>query len=323
MNTQYRPNPTDKIVIMYHGSDFDGKCSGAIAYNYYINYISPSQITCTPLERGSDSFNDKDLKDRIVVMMDYSLDPKTMYRIKSLAKKFYWIDHHATAIDDVKEYRIKNQLDHIDGLQDATNDVGACGLVYKYFFDPYLPLPVKLLAKYDVCEHIYDPKNHRFMLYFQYGLKSRNTQDVSSQLWQSIVRSSVVDQQELKLYSHENSFDAICLDGKAICKYEVFQSQDKINTVGRICSLYFKDELISSNIFVMNESISNPILVNPLFDKYEIVSIFSFIPGKGYKMSLYSATKHVGEICSKFGGGGHKRAAGFRSKEFPFTLTTH
>lgn len=32
----------------------------------------------------------------------------------------------------------------------------------------------------------------------------------------------------------------------------------------------------------------------------------------------YEDKVHVGEICKKFGGGGHAGAAGFRTKKLPF-----
>ena len=320
MNNNLKPLPTDKIVLMYHGTDFDGKCSAAVAYNFYVNHVDSSQIKLIPLERGFESYNIEDLRKAIVVMMDYSLAPEEMFKIKNVTKEFHWIDHHATAIDDVEKYCKGNNKEPFIGLYPKDNSVGACGLTYQYFFDPYLPLPVKLLAKYDVCTDIDSPDNHPFMLCFQYGLKSRNTTDPRNKLWKSIVTSRLVDTKKLMPFSEPDSFDCICLDGNAIIKYETFLSNEKIKLHGAVCSLYCEDKLISNDVFVLNESIPNPILSNALKKKHQITAIYNYRIGVGFKISLYSDKVHVGEICKKFGGGGHAGAAGFRTKKLPFVL---
>jgi nanoRNase/pAp phosphatase (c-di-AMP/oligoRNAs hydrolase) len=40
--------------------------------------------------------------------------------------------------------------------------------------------------------------------------------------------------------------------------------------------------------------------------------------GEQYTVSLYSKTVDVSEIAKKYGGGGHKGAAGFQCKKLPF-----
>jgi uncharacterized protein len=50
-----------------------------------------------------------------------------------------------------------------------------------------------------------------------------------------------------------------------------------------------------------------------LGNRYEIYCAFNF-DGKIWNHSLYSTT--VSEICKRFGGGGHKGAAGFQTQQF-------
>ena len=52
-------------------------------------------------------------------------------------------------------------------------------------------------------------------------------------------------------------------------------------------------------------------------DKYDALMPFVF-NGDMYTVSLYSKTVDVSEIAKKYGGGGHKGAAGFQCKQLPF-----
>ena len=65
--------------------------------------------------------------------------------------------------------------------------------------------------------------------------------------------------------------------------------------------------LYKSNSLIFGEDIYNT---------YPICVVFAY-DGEYYEYTLYSSDKNVdcSKIAEKFGGGGHKGAAGFRSKE--------
>lgn len=322
MNSNLRPQPDDRVVLIYHKSDFDGRCSAAIAVRFYRMFLSFMNIELVPVEHGNDKINFKDYTDKIVVMMDYAFDPTLMYRINGVAKQFHWIDHHTTAIKDVEEFLSANLGFHpLQGLQDTSNSMGACGLTYRYFFDEKIPLPIKLLAQFDVCEDIYSEKNHPLMLHFQYGLRSRITTDPRNQVWQELVRSSLVDLSNVNPNSTDGEFlDSICHAGEPVVKYVETQSRELTNQYAQVVSLTIDGKLISDDVLLINDGLANPILVNPLMKKHEFVSIFTYRVGIGYKVSLYSYKRHAGKVCQLLGGGGHQRAAGFRCKELPYTV---
>jgi nanoRNase/pAp phosphatase (c-di-AMP/oligoRNAs hydrolase) len=66
-----------------------------------------------------------------------------------------------------------------------------------------------------------------------------------------------------------------------------------------------------------------PILSSQIFDTvkedYDIMIPFCF-DGKQWTVSMYTKNKEidVSIIAKKYGGGGHKNAAGFQCKELPF-----
>ena len=51
--------------------------------------------------------------------------------------------------------------------------------------------------------------------------------------------------------------------------------------------------------------------------KYDAFIAFAF-NGKEWIVSMYSTSADVSVICKKYGGGGHKKAAGLHTKELPF-----
>lgn len=51
--------------------------------------------------------------------------------------------------------------------------------------------------------------------------------------------------------------------------------------------------------------------------KYDAFIAFAF-NGKEWIVSMYSASVDVSAICKKYGGGGHKGAAGFHAMKLPF-----
>ena len=73
--------------------------------------------------------------------------------------------------------------------------------------------------------------------------------------------------------------------------------------------------------YVMNVSMMGSKGFGEMFSLYPICIGYIF-DGTQYTVSLYSEQNNidVSKICQKYGGGGHKGAAGFNRKELPFKL---
>ena len=126
---------TNKTLIIFHGIDWDGYTSAAIAYltnpNADLlpwNYGLPLPDT-TPYRK--------------VILVDLTISVRNDYTwMEENADKLIWIDHHAAAIRGVKNTSI-------EGVR--ADGIGACVLTWDYFFpNKRIPLHVALAGSYDV-----------------------------------------------------------------------------------------------------------------------------------------------------------------------------
>lgn len=125
---------TDRTLIIYHGVDWDGYTSGAIAL-----LANPSA------ELLGWNYNDE-LPDTTaynkVILLDLTIGSRGDFSwMEENADKLIWIDHHANAISGAN-------LRHIKGVR--KDGIGACALTWEYFFGGQPPLHVSLCATYDV-----------------------------------------------------------------------------------------------------------------------------------------------------------------------------
>lgn len=244
----------------------------------------------------------------IIYMADIShdilLDP-------DLKDKIIWIDHHKTAID-------KYTLGHL-GLR--IDGVAACRLVHLWITSSLAALPpttvkefneiiktdtepylVKLLGEHDVWNHE-DPNSW----YAHYGY---------TYLLEEFTRSS---DHTVDLYSKLTRLESKVLEyGKVIHKYA--DSLNKENYKLTYCTTIELDG-VAYNLLTLN-SLSRG---SQQFDYCAQEGYDGLMKWNetedGYDFSLYH-TKHnknidLSVIAKSFGGGGHKGACGFRTKELP------
>lgn len=166
--------PPSKQICIYHSADLDGHCSGAIA-----KYFEPS-MELIGYDYGQPFPWEKFDKDCDVIMVDVSLSPEDMKRLSDTVRCFAWVDHHKSAIDDMKRAGLA-----FPGNQ-RVGDAG-CELMWEYMAAPGMTMPrvVQLLGSYDVWrfaqtideikEEIWVPVNgHQDYEISQYG-KIRST----------------------------------------------------------------------------------------------------------------------------------------------------
>ena len=98
--------------------------------------------------------------------------------------------------------------------------------------------------------------------------------------------------------------------GEAMKEYRNSWAKEFMNRYG------FKTKIGDFSAFLANLGNANSEFFGDLIDKYDIIGTFCY-NGETWTTSLYSNKDYVdcAEICSSYGGGGHKGAAGFVSKE--------
>jgi len=274
-----------------------------------------------------DKFPWEDIKkDEAVYMVDFSLPFEEMIKLYSLCNHLVWIDHHKTAIKEEEKYYRKHpeQLDII-GYREI--GIGACALTWRFLYpNRKMPFAVKLLAEHDVWDHS-DPAT----LPFQYGMRIRNTLP-ESPIWNNALSEDYVVIGGIKK-DYACFIRDINMEGKAILKY--VEQNDKryakgayfYTKINRIVNLPNKNS--SHHIsypykcIAINKALANSMLFNSVKTDEDIMIAFHWNGSiSSWMVSLYTENQDidVSEIAEKFGGGGHKGAAGFMCDYLPFIL---
>jgi len=297
----------------YHSSDLDGKCSAAIvkykypiADLYPIDYYNSVEIRSeTRIYHFMDSLRDSRIKNEnvfsftkedIVIMCDFCFtDFNLMFFIKENCKNFIWLDHHYSAINKSEKYNFET-----NGILDEESS--GCMLTWKYFFpEKDIPYCVNLIDKYDTGDFYFNDD----VLPFEYGMRNQNDKEIlpnNLQFW-------------TQLFENKELINRILNEGRICLRY-----QKKLNK--KLLRNAFRSNFEGWRCVVVNSSQINSLFFNELEDrdKYDILISCSLDVKGNWNISLYTEKPYinVAQIAEKYGGGGHKKAAGFKTKEFPF-----
>lgn len=285
------------MICFYHSKDLDGHCSGAIVKKKYpaaemigIDYPDPFP---------ADKLNGED-----VIMCDFSLQPfSRMIHAAAQAKSFTWIDHHSSAIKDWEAVKKAYDSVNIDKIK-AVVDVkfAGCELTWKHLFpDEKMPIAVQLLGRYDVWD-----KSDKRTDSFQLGVKAKNTDPADeNNAWDFL----------FNLEDGVTEFDRLVEEGKVIKDYS-----DKMNAeAAEDMAFEVKFEGIK---FIAANKAGGSHTFDTVFDpnKHDAMLAFIYLKSQQWKVSMYTTKQGIdlSIIAKKYGGGGHKTACGFESKELPF-----
>jgi oligoribonuclease NrnB/cAMP/cGMP phosphodiesterase (DHH superfamily) len=274
-----------KVKCFYHSSDMDGKCSGAIVRQYY----GPETEMIGIDYRDEFPFNDIQPYDKVVIV-DFSLQKEGDFeRLLAITDDVIWIDHHKSAIE--KHAKIS---DRIEGVR--MDGVAACKLTWAYFYPIYLiPTVVELLADYDVWAFKYGEQTNQM----QTGIRLYDTR-VESDMWKIWLDPS---------YDPDKELD----DGFIALQYRNNFAADLIKAYS------FFAQFEGYRAVCCNAGSFSSQLFDSVTEEYDIMICFIF-DGRQWKVSVYTKKDDIdcSEIAKKYGGGGHRQAAGFQCKELPF-----
>jgi len=297
-----------KRVCLYHGSDLDGHCSGAI-YAYAHESL---EFHLHPIDYG-EPVPWSLLKDAQVTMMDFSLQPWSEFeRLLHEAESVTWIDHHKSAIEEHDKH-YSELSEKITGNFKTRLSVGsaACELAWNFYFPgtggSSMPWAVRLLGRYDVWDH-QDPD----VLPFQYGMRLLDLAPDAGrdrETWptffgdcdgrvghsEALVRSTIEDGRKILAYQEKQDAE---LAQRAWYPLEFAGRRwQAVNRLGKGSSFF--------------KAIWNPVHFDGMLS-------YGW-DGNQWIVGLYSDRDDVdcGAIAKEQGGGGHKGAAGFQCKVLP------
>lgn len=292
------------MICFYH-NDADGKCAGL-----WVGELAKRASEDTPLHFVSMDYKDAfpiasiNQNERVYIV-DFSIEPEVMRELLKITKDVTWIDHHKTAIEKYKDFEYDIRGIRYDGI-------AGCMLTWCYLelmtnggegeirpFDEamteYAPKFTKLIADWDVWKFRYGNFTRNFMMAFN-----------------AYVHGPCDPTWNYLLSSGEKACRDIASDGFIMMRYRDSFAKNYVSRFG------FETEIDGHKAFAMNLGNCNSEFFKSLPEGvYDILAPFCF-DGKVWTVSLYSKTVDVSEIAKKYGGGGHKCAAGFVTKEPPF-----
>lgn len=285
----------DIPVLVFHHSDADGKCAGAIVdyfeegcHLYSINY--GYDVPWNLVKRA-----------RKIYMVDFGLQPfSDMVTMRNLVGRdnFIWIDHHVTAIDAMKD-----SGQEFKGIQ-RVGEAG-CELAWAWFngegYDASMPKVVRMLGRYDVWDLAY----HQDIMPIQYGFKYMNPDASAKPFWKSVF-------EDVGAYETMRERGRICYEYQAQLHSNYCRSHS------------FKLEFEGLRFLAANAlNVSSQLFdVEWNHNDYDAMLVFGHTNGN-WSVSMYTDKDgiNVGEIAKKHGGGGHVGASGFQCIDgLPFDL---
>lgn len=282
------PFPKNKVdFVLYHGNCSDGFGSAFVVWHYYdINNLKmPEFIACkhTTEEPFNKEFLDK-LTGKNVFMCDFSYKYQYLEKIIGAASSFMILDHHKSAKLDLESVPDHQKIFRMDK--------SGCGIVWDFYFEDK-PLP-KFLA------HIQDRDIWEFKL--------ADTENFTTYFYEE-----KFDFELWREYLDENKVQDAINCGKSWISYKDIVIDNIIRNSRWIVQKIDNNYVI---IVYSNSSIFKSEIGSRLFSKYPFADFSCVWDYKlGIDKTIYSLRStdnryDVSLISKKFGGGGHRNAAG-------------
>lgn len=270
------------MKCFYHKADLDGKCAGAIVKRKYptvelIGVDYGDFIDWTTMQRGEK-----------VYIVDFSF-PIQQMRVLNDFCQLFWIDHHATAINEAQREDLECRTGEF--VLDASKS--GCELTWEHLYPgEQMPRAVSLLGRYDVWDHSALPG----IVEFQQAMKLLDL-TVHSEEWTQLLSEP-----------DPAVIDMLISDGQVIRAYQKVSNRIYAEACGHVIRCQGK------TFIAMNKCLANSLAFEAIYKPEEHDAMMAYgWDGKKWKVSIYSdkSTFNAGEFCKQFGGGGHKGAAGF------------
>lgn len=272
-------------MICYYHNDLDGRCAAAIVLNRY------PDCRMREIDYKEDPDFSKEIGiEETVYIVDFSFKPEKMKALLAHKRKdIHWIDHHKTAID--YNYNVMGSRDFSEPGKSG------CELTWEYLHptEPVLEA-IKLIGDRDTWAWKYGSRTKLFTA----GMLAKDTRPESN-LMQKLVS------------------DRLFLIEEVIGIGDVVISQKEKYATACRKSLGYKTVFEGHSVYVVNLPFASSESFGEFYELYLCASVSW--DGDQWTVSLRVKNTEnidVSEIAKKYGGGGHKGAAGFNCKELPF-----
>jgi oligoribonuclease NrnB/cAMP/cGMP phosphodiesterase (DHH superfamily) len=278
-------------LCLYH-DDPDGRCAAAI-----VRRAVGANLKLHALEIGDPVPWEEAERSDLVVLVDYSLTLEAMKRLQS-SGGFIWVDHHKSALKELGEAMM-----NVPG--ERSLDAAACELAWRTFFPGVaLPQAVALIGDRDIWRMALPGTRQ-----FGEGIYQEDMDPANDALWGPLLDD------DKKLVSE------LTERGRLLYQVRLAGIVDRVDRYG------FDTNFEGYRARAINDRGSGDMGEYIRQQGYELGYCYIEAMRDGELLTivtLYSDAVDVSEIARKYGGGGHKGAAGFQFKrsDRPFPAGT-
>lgn len=282
------------MKCFYH-SDIDGKSAASVVARFTGNYNKDDYIMYNytsrlPIDVVADN--------ETVYIVDLSFSTNTVEVLTVLVTQkncdVIWCDHHDSSME-----LIKQNEDFCNGIKGIRQTgISGAALTYMYLYNKSfseVPLFLQHISDFDCW--LFKKEN---TLEFKYAIESRD-HDALDIIWNKLMRDENVPTRPL--------LQQMFSEGKIISKYVKRELEDYRD------SYAYESEIDRYKCLVVNRS-ANSLVFGDAIKKYPIVATWVYCnngKGRKYKYSIYTENPNIdcAKIAEGYGGGGHRKAAGF------------
>lgn len=288
-----------KHIGIYHDPCPDGITAAWVFQKYMLD--NDQDFELVPGQYGEDGIriDEEILEDAMVYFLDFSTKkPEHLIEMASKARQVIMLDHHKTAVEMLEAMEVPSNVE----IEHMTMEDSGALITWNYFYPKEsAPLFVKYISDNDTWKHEL-PGVIEFMAWFDLQ-EPKTTADIFNLVADFPKTSS--DFAESAQYRR----------GKVALRFK------KI-LIEQVMELAFESEIsgmkvmkVNSGFIKINSTLGNMLALQhkmPAWVWYERMGS----EGPEIYNSLRSADDlpDVSEVASKFGGGGHRNAAGFMGR---------
>lgn len=306
-----------KVTIIYHKVDLDGVASAAIVKSYYENQDGTTQIALCPYTYGDpmDEFKKEAEDSQAVCVLDVSFGKDTLLIMKDWLERdkgVLWIDHHKGILEESESWTI-----HIPGIREV--GIAACELTCRRLRG-YVPIIIKYLSVYDTWNKgVFDWED---VMNIQYAMRAEiglNVYKMQNFIENIDFNDEIGQLSELKA------------KGKAIRDFLAVKNQGEVDNYSFIGKIDGENALFMNTLEFNSTTFQSKTPDWLDGNEVKFIAPFAVQPNGLVRFSLYETGGKFDvdccEMAKRFGGGGHKGAAGFQIKaddeRFVKFLKTH
>lgn len=288
---EYKLIPSSNTVIIYHSRDWDGFTSAAVAK------LARPNAKLLGWNYGDQLPDISEYDEVILVDLTISKSGDYSWMIDN-AKKIIWIDHHESAINEVRSQGANFKAD------ECHVGIGACVTAWLYFFpNIMMPLHVQLCGVYDVFDKSNTITSFTDAWYYQLYLNRNYQLNYETSDNMVCCASSLMTRTFVEMIT--------CLDCGAMCEDERYNEETEVfKSLEESMYESFKvAKLIADGQPAMLIKSHSDNHTHDVF----LIRSTELCTDTQYKVSIrvpensdFNATL----FAKKFGGGGHQKASG-------------